>query len=85
MSFFGGDKIIYIVIPDADITEQMISEVKKDFYTTGDSGVGGNSLRQNVAQTSTLFKLKAPVSDIFKTYVHHNNASIKTVLNAGGW
>lgn len=82
MSYFTN-KIIYIIVPSADVTEEMINCSKKSFYVTGDRTA--NSLRKNIANDKILFKIKEPLGNVFNNYKWYNIKDIRTEIIKEEW
>jgi len=78
MSYFING-IVYIIVPDTDITNEMINNVKKDFYTDGTE-------RKTTSGTpKTLFKVRTPISAIFNGYIWYNHKDILIELDKPEW
>ena len=75
MSYFKNG-IAYIEIPDADITEEMVNNTKRDFNADAST-----LTHTNVAATiqRTIFKAKTPISPVFNGYMWNNLGDILIV------
>lgn len=81
MSYFSNG-IIYIIIPDVQITQEMINNMKTSFNST--TSTCGHTLSSATIQ-KTLFKVKAPVNSAFEGYTWYNNETIKAALVGPDW
>jgi len=83
MSHFP-DGIVYVIVPNADLTEEMINNVKKDFNVIGNKTT--NTCRESTDDpVRTLMKVKSPVSAVFNGYEWFNSTEIKLQLTDGTW
>ena len=73
----------YVLIPVADLTEEMINMSKKDFNVIGD--VTSHSLRENDAATSILIKFKDSSTSVFNSYVWYTHTEILTKMTEAEW
>lgn len=81
MSYFKN-KAVYIPVPDADISEDMVNTAKLSF------NADINTLRKTVAGAAvpkTLFKMKIPVSSVFDGYEWFNKEDIKELMETPDW
>lgn len=78
MSFFVNG-VVYIIVPVLSSTEEMINNMKRDFYSDW------NSIRKSketlVADQKYLFKVNNPISSAFNGYAWYNEKTIKEVLD----
>lgn len=78
MSYFRNG-VIYVIVPTADITTEMINIMKLSFNSTP------TSLRETGARDKTLFKIKNPTSSVFNSYIWFNSRDIKIELKKEEW
>ncbi len=78
MSYFDCD-VIWIIVPTADITNEMVNNMKLGFSTTDDT------MRKSNDGTLTLMKVKSPVSPVFNGYKWYNEKDIRAELAKPEW
>lgn len=78
MSYFTDD-IIYIIMPIADITNEMENNVKKSFNSTVATS------RKSLDGTLIVCKLKQPISNAFNGFVWLNKEDIKKEMAKAEW
>lgn len=78
MSYFP-DNIIYVIVPTADITNEMENNMKMSY--NGDK----DSIRKNTGDTKRIFKLIAPVNDVFMGYKWYSHKDILAELENAEW
>ncbi len=71
--------VAYVIIPTADITNDMTNSIKRDFYSDG------TNLRKSNDGTSTLFKVKKPISAAFDGYRWMNRAECQVKMEESDW
>lgn len=71
--------VIYIIIPIADLTEEIKNYLKVNF------NYSRTSMRQSLDNTLVLIKVKEPVSDIFKDYIWYNQDEILNIMATSAW
>ena len=77
MSYFP-DGVVYIIVPIADVTNEMINNVKMSFNTTL------STMRQTLPAApiqKKVLKLKEPVSSVFNNYKWYNRAGMLAYLS----
>ena len=79
MSGFFKNDVVYIIVPTADITNEMINNMKKSFYAEQ------NTQRTTNDTTQTLFKVKEPISNAFNGYVWYNEDTIAVEMAKAEW
>ncbi len=82
MSYFINN-VVYVIVPVADITEEMFNNVKLDFNTNGN--ISSNGLKKNTLGDKVLFKLLKPISNVFVPYTWFNRADALVILRDGTW
>lgn len=78
MSYFAPRDVVYIIVPTADITTEMVNNMKMSFNSTTDT------LRES-NDGKTLFKIKVPVSAAFNGYTWYNLEDITAEMEKVGW
>lgn len=77
MSYFKRG-VVFIEVPNAEITEEMINNMKRDFNVTR------ATLRTTVSSAAiqrTIFKVRSPLRPVFNGFVWHNNEDILGIIS----
>ena len=79
MSGYFLNDVIYIIVPTADVTNEMENNMKSSFYSAS------GTHRVSTDGTDTLFKVRNPISAAFNGYVWYNETDIKIELDKAEW
>lgn len=71
--------VVYLIIPTADLTTEMINISKKHFNVTS------GTLRKSSDTTQTILKVKEPVDPLFNGYTWYTHKEIDEIVTGGGW
>lgn len=82
MSYIG-DKVVYVIINEVDLTEEMLNIMKKDFNVTG--GVSTHSLRKSKDGTQVVLKVKDLLSTVFNNYRWYSQDEILDKMSEPEW
>jgi len=78
VSYFN-DKILYIIVPTDDLTNEMENNVKRDYNSTRET------FRKNIAGTEYVLKVRAPISSVFNGYEWLNQKDILVEMAKPEW
>jgi len=77
------EKGAYVIVPTADLTEEMMNEMRKDFNVIGDKIT--NSLRKNADKTKSILIFKTLSSTVFSSYRWYSYSEISEVILEAEW
>ena len=77
------EKGAYVIVPTADLTEEMMNEMRKEFNVIGDKTT--NSLRKNADKTKSILIFKTLSSKVFGSYRWYSYSEISEVILEAEW